>query len=129
MSAESRPMGIVILAILEALVGIYHLATGFGDLFVAATIRSFSYFGIPSSSMAMIPRVLGTVLIIIGLASLLIAWGLWTGKPWARLVALVFVILSIIASVVAYHLVGIVIDAIIIYYLTRPGVKQFFTKA
>ena len=128
MSAESRPMGIVILAILEALVGIYHLATGFGDLFVAATIRSFSYFGIPSSSMAMIPRVLGTVLIIIGLASLLIAWGLWTGKPWARLVALVFVILSIIASVVAYHLVGIVIDAIIIYYLTRPDVKQFFTK-
>ncbi|MGA2785817.1 MAG: hypothetical protein ABSF09_14090 [Candidatus Bathyarchaeia archaeon] len=128
MSDKSRPMGIVILAILEALVGIYHLATGFGDLFVAATIRSFSYFGIPSSSMAMIPRVLGTVLIIIGLASLLIAWGLWTGKPWARLVALVFVILSIIASVVAYHLVGIVIDAIIIYYLTRPDVKQFFTK-
>jgi hypothetical protein len=79
--------------------------------------------------MAMIPRVLGTVLIIIGLASLLIAWGLWAGKPWARLVALVFVILSIIATLVAYHLVGIVIDAIIIYYLTRPGVKQFFTKA
>ena len=129
MSTGSRPMGIVILAVLEALVGIYHLATGFGDLFVAATIRSFLYFGIPSSSMVMIPRILGTVLIIIGLASLVIAWGLWTGKPWARLAALVFVILSIIANLVAYHLVGIVIDAIIIYYLTRPGVKQFFTKA
>jgi uncharacterized membrane protein YidH (DUF202 family) len=121
-------MGITILAILETLVGIYYLATGFAELFVAATIRSLSYFGISSSGMAMIPRVLGTVLIIIGLVSLVLAWGLWTGKRWARMCALIFAILSIIMSLIAFHIIGLVIDVIIVYYLTRPNVKQFFTK-
>jgi hypothetical protein len=128
MPNESRPKGITILAVLETLVGIYYLATGFAELFVAATIRSLSYFGIPSSGMAMIPRVLGTALIIIGLVSLVVAWGLWTGKRWARMCALIFAILSIILSLISFHIIGLVIDVIIVYYLTRPNVKQFFTK-
>jgi hypothetical protein len=28
----------------------------------------------------------------------------------------------------SFHVIGIIIDAVIIYYLTRPNVKQFFTK-
>lgn len=125
---KSRPMGITILAILEVLVGLYHLVTGFGELFVAATIRSLAYFGFQPGVFSIIPRFLGTVLIIIGLVSLLLAWGLWTGKGWAWKVALVFAILAIIVNLVSFHIVGLAIDAIIVYYLTRPAVKQFFTR-
>jgi len=112
---EDRPTGVAILAILEAIDGIYYLIIGGGQSLAAAIL--------------LIPRVLGTTLIIVGLASLLLAWGLWTGKGWARMVALVIAILGIILSLIPpFHFVGLVIDAIIIYYLTRPNVKKYFTK-
>jgi hypothetical protein len=121
-------MGVAILAILEAIAGVYYLITGIGEFIAVAVIRSLAGSGIPSEIIPMIPRFFGTVLIIFGLVSILLAWGLWTGKGWARMFALVFAILSIILSLVSFHIVGLVIDAILIYYLTRPNVKKFFTK-
>ena len=128
MSSEGRPTGVAILAILEAFVGVYYLITGFGEFVAAAVIRSLALSGITHDVMTMIPRVLGTMLIIVGLLSILLAWGIWTGKGWARMVALVFAIVAIILSLISLHFVGLVIDVIIVYYLTRQNVKQFFTK-
>ena len=127
LSTEGRPTGVAILAILEAIVGVYYLVTGFGEFFASAIIGSLARSGISSDLIPMIPRALGTVLLIFGLVSLLLAWGLWTGKGWARTVALVFAILGIILSLISFHIIGLVIDAIIVYYLTRPNVKKFFT--
>jgi len=126
--SSSRPMGVTILAILEALAGLYYLITGVGDFIAAAVIRSLMLAGMPSEIVPMLPRVVGSMLIIFGLLSLLLAWGLWVGKGWARMTALVFAIVAIILSILSFHLIGIIIDALIIYYLTRPNVKQFFTK-
>ena len=128
MSSKGRPTGVTILAILEAIAGIYYLVTGFGDFVATAIIRTLAGSGIPSDILPLISRSVGAVLLIFGLVSLLLAWGLWTGKGWARMIALVIAILSIIASLISFHLIGVVIDGIIIYYLTRPNVKQFFTK-
>jgi uncharacterized membrane protein (DUF2068 family) len=128
MSKEGRPTGVAILAVLEAIAGVYYLVTGFGDFIAGYIIRTLARSGIPYDIIPLIPRLLGAVLIIIGLVSLLLAWGLWTGKGWARLTALVFAILSIIASLLSFHLIGLVIDVIIVYYLTRPNVKQFFAR-
>jgi len=115
LSTEGRPTGVAILAILEAIVGVYYLVTGVVEFLTSAII-------------SLIPSVLGTMLIIVGLLSILLAWGLWTGKGWARTVALVFAILGIILAVIPpFHFVGLVIEAIIVYYLTRPNVKKFFT--
>jgi uncharacterized membrane protein (DUF2068 family) len=128
MSSEGRPTGVAILAILEAIVGVYYLVTGFGEFIAGSIIRTLARSGISPDIMHSIPRFLGAVLMILGLVSIILAWGLWTGKGWARLTALVFAILSIIASLLSFHIIGFVIDVIIIYYLTRPNVKQFFTK-
>lgn len=128
MSSGGRPIGVGILAILEAIVGVYYLVTGISDFLAAAIIRSLVLSGISSDIIRMIPRVLGIMLIIVGLLSILLAWGLWTGKGWARMVALVFAILAIILSLISFHVIGLLIDVIIVYYLTRPNVKQFFTK-
>jgi len=128
MSSKGRPTGVTVLAILEAIAGVYYLATGFGDFVATSIIRTLAGSGIPSDILPLISRSVGAVLLIFGLASLLLAWGLWTGKGWARMIALVIAILSIIASLISFHLIGVVIDGIIIYYLTRPNVKQFFTK-
>ena len=127
MSIQGRPTGVAILAILEAIVGIYYLITGFGE-FLSASIISTIASGIPSDILPLIASAIGTLLILFGLVSLFLAWGLWTGKGWARMVALVFAILSIILSLISFHIIGLVIDIIIVYYLTRPNVKQFFAK-
>jgi uncharacterized membrane protein (DUF2068 family) len=128
MTSEGRPTGVAILAILEAIVGVYYLVTGLGEFRAAAIMRSLALYGISTGIVRMIPRVLGTALIIVGLLSILLAWGLWTGKGWARMVALLFAILAIILSLISFHILGLVIDVIIVYYLTRPNVKQFFTR-
>jgi lipoprotein signal peptidase len=109
-------------------IGIYFLVTGFIEfVFVTATIRTLAYI-VPSNVIQMIPRLLGIVLMITGVVSFLLAWGLMTGKVWAWRAALIFVIVGAIANLLSFHLIGVVIDAIIVYYLTRPTVKQFFTK-
>jgi hypothetical protein len=128
MSSEGRPTGVAILAILEAFVGVYYLITGFSEFLTAAIIRSLALSGIAPDILPMIPRVLGVMLIIVGLLSILLAWGIWRGKGWARMAALVFAILAIILSLISFHILGLVIDVIIVYYLTRPNVKKFFTK-
>ncbi|HMK83714.1 MAG TPA: hypothetical protein VK503_08350 [Candidatus Bathyarchaeia archaeon] len=128
MSSKSRPTGVTVLAILEALGALYFLLIGSTEFFGTATIRSLTYLGIARSVFALIPRVIGTVLLIIGLVSIILACGLWIGKGWARIVALVFAVLGIIINLMSFHVIGIIIDAIIVYYLTRPNVKQFFTK-
>lgn len=128
LSNKDRPMGVTILAILEAVVGLYYLVAGFGEIVAASIIRSLTLAAIPSTILPMIPRVLGAALVLIGLLSIVLAWGLWTGKSWARNVALVFAILAIIVSLLSFHIIGLVIDVIIVYYLTRPNIKQFFTK-
>jgi uncharacterized membrane protein (DUF2068 family) len=128
MSSVGRPTGVAILAILEAIAAVYYLVTGFGEFIATSILRTLARSGIPSDIIPLIPRFVGAVLIIFGLVSLLLAWGLWTGKGWARMTALVFAILSIIVSLISFHLIGLVIDVVIIYYLTRPNVKQFFAR-
>ena len=128
MSSEGRPTGVTFLALLEAIIGLYYLTTGFSELFTAAVIRSLMLAGISSQILPMVPRALGTMLIIFGFLSLFLAWGIWTGKGWARMVALVIAALGIVLSFLSFHLIGLVIDIIIVYYLTRPKVKEFFTK-
>ena len=125
LSTEGRPTGVAILAILEAISGVYYLVTGFAE-FTSAIIRSLT---LSDNTMHLIHSVLGIMLIIVGLLSILLAWGLWTGKGRARMIALVFAILAIILGLIPpFHIIGLVIEAIIVYYLTRPNVKQFFTK-
>ncbi|MGA3297795.1 MAG: hypothetical protein ABSD41_10125 [Candidatus Bathyarchaeia archaeon] len=128
MSSKNRPTGVTILAILEALGAIYFLFIGVTEFLGTATIRSLAYFGISHGVFTLIPRIIGTALLILGLVSIVLAWGLWIGKGWVRMIALVFAILGIIINLMSFHVIGIIIDAVIVYYLTRPNVKQFFTK-
>jgi len=134
LSSKNRPTGVTILAILEALGAIYFLFIGVTEFLGTATIRSLAYFGISHGVFTLIPRIIGTALLILGLVSIVLAWGFWIGKGWVMKAALVFAILGMILSWVSFHIIGIVIDVIIVliviivYYLTSPNVKQFFTK-
>jgi uncharacterized membrane protein (DUF2068 family) len=74
------------------------------------------------------------ILIPLGIAFLVMAYGLWKGKGWAWTITLVLSFIGIalgLASIVTGNVVSIlpvIINAIIIYYLYRPDVKVFFGK-
>src|SRR6266566_2601295 len=77
---------------------------------------------------------LGTVLILLGILSLIVAWGLWTLQPWAQNVAILFAIVSLGTDVVSIvtgnyeNAVALLIDLFLIWYLTRPGVRAAFVR-
>lgn len=102
-----RPTGVQILAVLEILGGVIGIVVG---------LSVGSSFG------------MGTLLI--GLVNFVIGWGLWELKKWAYQVALILAILGFIgALILSIILIGIpllIIQAIILYYLTRPVIKDVF---
>jgi len=65
---------------------------------------------------------------LIGLLDFLIAYGLWIGKSWAWWLAITFAVMNIIASIFSLPrgLSGIAFSAIIIYFLVKPEVKEYF---
>jgi uncharacterized membrane protein (DUF2068 family) len=75
---------------------------------------------------------IGIVLIAIGVVHLIIAWGLWRGRRWARLLAIALTILGLIPDIVGsftlnpISLVGLLIGILILWYLFQPQVKMYF---
>jgi Predicted membrane protein (DUF2127) len=95
--------------------------------------------------------VMGAIVLVIGLGYLVVAYGLLKGRKWARTITVILTTISIIVQIVfiittsmintamhhdantsLYHLVdqiiGIAINGIILYYLYRPSVKEYFKK-
>jgi hypothetical protein len=130
MSTE-KPLGVIIIVILDVLgaigfLGIGGLLVGGGGLFAALGEFPGMEF------LAGLFVAIGAILILLGIFELVVAWGLWTGQGWAWTLCLVLTIISLILSLpgalAGVGIVGIIIDIIIIYYLTRPHVKAFFGK-
>jgi len=120
----ARPLGITILAILEALVAIVFMIAGFGALAVGGLMGVVGLGGFAS----LLSYGVGGVLIVIGVLSLIVAWGLWSGLRWAWYVSLALAVLSILIGILLLpgSLLWLTIEAVIVYYLTRPHVKAFF---
>jgi uncharacterized membrane protein HdeD (DUF308 family) len=78
--------------------------------------------------------VMGVVLLLMGILAFVVAYGLLKGRGWAWTLALILSIIGIIIGAVSLFqgspaaVIGIIINLIIVYYLTRPHVKQFFGK-
>jgi hypothetical protein len=79
--------------------------------------------------------VTGVTILTLGIAFVVISYGLLKGKGWAWTVTVVLSCIGIalgLVSVVTGHLDGIInilINAFIFYYIYRPYVKSFFGKA
>ena len=114
-----RPTGVAILAILSFLGGLLG-------------ILGFTYYSI-----------LSFIMILINVAKLATGWGLWNLRDWSHPLALILQVVSIIMDplnliagsgdidfsggfIVTSMVFGWVISGIIIYYLTRPEIKEVF---
>jgi hypothetical protein len=75
---------------------------------------------------------------ILCIASFVVAYALFTGKSWAWLVGVVLSAIGLVVNVISLvmpnmftitgALVGIAINAIVLYYLSRKNVRQYFGK-
>jgi len=127
LAQRTRPVGVTILAVLEGLVGLVWLLVGAGMMMIGAIMPIMGMFMLFLGAIA---GAIGFVFLILGIVAFLFAYGLYTGKGWAWLWALILAVIGIIFSLLGglSSLLPIIINLIIIYYLTRPHVKAFFGK-
>ncbi len=119
---KERPTGIALLVSLEFISGLI----GLGMTFYLLTLTYF-----PGNSV--------TYFSLSGVTSLILAYGLWIGKRWARTITLILSLVGILLCL--YNILGILtvspssfltsiiniaLNVVIIYYLTRPHIKDYF---
>jgi hypothetical protein len=136
---QQRPLGITILAILGIIGGVMGLLGGCGAIAGGALVGALgAQAGVGAVAAG------GGLLGLLGIVTLAMAvgWiafgiGAWTLKPWAWMLGLVLVGISIVVALVTVlsggdfgsQLLGLVIDGVIVYYLMTPEVKQAFGRA
>lgn len=151
-----RPVGVTIIAILAIIGGILLLFGGIAFVALApilSQINTISDNNSSNSSFSLningtdvtVPKnalflfggflgIIGGMLIVIGIAGFVVAWGLLTGKGWAWIVTIIVAIISIILNLIVVisgaleNIIGLIIYGIIIYYLYRPSVKSYFGR-
>jgi hypothetical protein len=132
-------MGVTILAILNIISGIIMLVGGLalvaaGSLLPLLSMQSSELSGLPSWLIGTAAIAIGATIIILGILSFIVAYGLLKGMGWAWTLTVVLSIISIVLNVISLisgnfgGIVSIIISAIILYYLYRPHVKAFFGK-
>lgn len=153
---RKRPVGVTILAILTIIGGILLLFGGIAFVALAPIISQINLnenndnssssislninntnVTIPNNSIFILGGfmgVIGGMLIAIGIASFVVAWGLLRGKVWAWIVTIIITIISIVLNIISIiagsneSIIGLIINGIIVYYLYRPSVKSFFGR-
>ena len=122
-STQKRPLGITIIAILLFIQAIFEIIGGF-----------FAFFGNIIHN-PLTGLLVGWVPLAIGVLLFFLAWGLWTLKPWAYWVTLIFEIVNIVLHFLGYSQThslfaiisgGIISIIIVIYLLVDGNVRRAF---
>ncbi len=132
---EERPTGVTVLAILDIVGGVLSLLLGLVFTVLGPTVLLplllKAHARLPPAFVAAI-GILGLIFIVSGVISIVIGWGLLKGKGWSWWLTVIFAVLGIIGSAINLvmgnigGIVGLIIDGIILYYMTRPHVKEYF---
>jgi hypothetical protein len=130
---QHRPTGITIVSILMIIGGLILLFTGITPLFIGSLISIDSDSS--TSELGLLITIGGLALVGLGIASIIVSWGLLKGKRWARTITLIISIIAIIFAIVSLvsngdlvHVIPVIIYGIIIYYMFTDQVKLFFGK-
>ena len=113
--------------------GLILIFTGITPLFIGPLISIDSDPSI--GALGFLITIGGLTLVVLGIASLIVSWGLLKGKRWARTITLIISIIAIIIAIISLvssgdliHIISVIIYGIIIYYMFTDKVKLFFGK-
>jgi ABC-type multidrug transport system permease subunit len=123
MSEKKRPTVVKILVLIVIIASIIPILAG-----VMALTGGAAYEGYFMQEL--LSQILPTYYVLVGVIGLVVAWGLWIGRGWAWIIALIIFIIGIIMDLVTLPtgIVGVVIDAIVLYLLMRPDTRKFCGK-
>jgi len=118
---SSKPLGVLILAILQLIAALVWLVPGALLVIAAAELGIFAIFA----------AFAGLIALIVGLILLFIAFGLYNLKGWAWMWAIIANLLGIIGGVLGdltslTNLLGIALSLIVIIYLFTPDIRSKF---
>lgn len=140
-SRRSRPLGVTIISIILAIQGIFELIIGIIAIVAGFAIGHAAAVHGHTTVRTIIDAfggVLGIISIIVGLLTLLFAWGLWTLKRWAFWLTIIIEVISLIRHLLDFAhsnnstgivglLIGIALPVIILlYFLVDPYVRRAF---
>lgn len=119
------------------LIALYHFICGaLGLLGLCATVSIWLVVGVSAAEFggsdggaatavfALIGLFAGGFLLLLVAANIIVGWGLWNHREWARLTAIALSIVSLINIPI-----GTIIGGLIIWYLLQDNVKAEFTRA
>ena len=130
----SRPRGLTVLAIVEALLGIFAIFGGTGHLLlgVAGGIVGFNGQDINLGTNG--DLLYGYTFTIEGLVLLATAVAIWTLKKWGWTLATAISIVGLLTSIVVLAIgsvlaiPGVIANLVVLYYLMRKSVKGSFGR-
>jgi len=124
---KQRPTGVTVLSVLWFIGAV--LLVLFGVLLIAGGSAINAFYGnqLAAQELALFAGI-GVVFLVFGLAAALEGWGLWTGRSWAWWVQVVLSALGVLSilSFTADSILNAAISALILWYLFKPYVKEFF---
>ena len=135
-----RPIGVTIIAILSwlraslyvlgglMLIGVGHLSA---KLVSAVATDSFL-----ETLLSRVGKALGVGALIVALLYIIVGFGLWQLKNWARTITLILVTIWLLFGAVGllrhptpWHIARVLVDVAILVYLMLPEVKRLFVAA
>ncbi|MEZ0346718.1 MAG: hypothetical protein ABWK01_09220 [Infirmifilum sp.] len=130
---KQRPLGVTVLAILGFLGGALLLLLGLVFIALGPLVRTYlEEAGHLTPMLTLIAGILGFFLLVFGGITLLVSWGLYTGRAWAWWVQVILTALQAVNALLGialgdiFSLLTLLIDALILYYFFKPHVKDFF---
>jgi uncharacterized membrane protein (DUF2068 family) len=151
MNQKTRPSGVSVISVLEGVVSFFLLVGGFAFLAISSFLTVGGWTQIPeeelitaleqmpwASTFIGLPvfAITSALLLVIGIAFLILAglgfimtWGLWKGKNWARVITMILSGISVAFSLFSLpgSVLSIIINLTILYYLTQPYIKAYYT--
>ncbi|WP_293146744.1 MULTISPECIES: hypothetical protein [unclassified Microcoleus] len=134
----NRPQSVTVLAILQLISGIFSLLDGLFILLFAGVLGGLGAVGFGAKVGTVIGgfiAIFSAIAIIIGIISLVLAWGLLQLKKWAWTGTLIIHVIAVVAQIAkmlgsagaAVNFLSLGFAAASIYYLLQPDVKQAFS--
>lgn len=133
--AAMRPSGITILAVLAVFGGICGIGAGIWLIWIGVYLAQM-LGGIMGPHVAEVYYyfiIVGAFYLFLGPIDIVIGWGLWNLKWWARTVAIVFYIIGLCVNIVDivfgefFSIFSMIISIVVLVYLFTPRVKMAFS--
>ena len=126
---DNNPIVITILVLFHGLMGILWIVVGITLLFVPTasarfhdTIENLSYV---FSSLT--NELMGLLFLFSAVVALSVAWAFWALKPWARIIALLMVIMNITIEAATQNWLDLIFNLFILVCLFHPTVRAMFS--